>query len=645
MAKKEQTITNATDELRKLLVERKLTIVKLAEDCEDMTVECISTGFPQLDHILRTENGGIPRGRDIEIFSKQPEVGKAQPLSAKLKTPSGWTTIGDVQIGDPLASVDGAESTVEAIYPQGMRRVWKITFSDGRTVRCCGEHLWPIKKNHVWWHRMKLDYQLMNTYEIMADIQVAANRKRLSIPTVSGDFGCTDALPLSPELLGLMLGDGGMSDHGTPGYTTADPELVNRMNGLLKEYGCGLHQTSKYCYNVARTVSTRTSKGYPSANPVAQVLEDLHLLGKRSEEKWIPKEYLLADKSSRQSLLKGLLDTDGTATAKGAVQFCTSSLQLARDTEELVRSLGGMATVHGPRITKYTYNGKQRSGKKSYRVCVIMKNIGDVLGLGRKRSRVNLNKVNTPRLSIVSVEADGVEEMRCIKVSHPSHMYITDNYVVTHNTSLGLEMIRSAQAQGFRTAIFDLERTITTDYLHQIGIITDSQTDPLKTAVFMVRYAETTMPAEAILETLRQLSQLFDVILVDSVAALESKADLEKDAGEEGRLGGVSKMLSAFLRRNVAKRANVIWINQTRMKTGPSGPGGPGYVTTGGRGLPFWASIRISLELAFPNYKIQDTKDGPLLGTRVVLHTDKNKISPQYRNCTLAYLFNYSFSK
>jgi len=211
-------------------------------------------------------------------------------------------------------------------------------------------------------------------------------------------------------------------------------------------------------------------------------------------------------------------------------------------------------------------------------------------------------------------------------------------------TTLGLEMVKSAQTQGDSCAIIDLEKTITLQYLHQIGIVTDSS-DPNITAVFLVRFEDDAIPAEQILETIRQLGKLFDVILVDSVAVLESKADLDKEAGEDTRVGGVSKMLSAFLRKNVAKRAGIIWINQTRMKVGPSGPGGPGYVTTGGRGLPFYASIRLSLEMAFPKYKIQETKDGPILGTRVQVTAEKNKIAPQFGSCILTYLFGKSFSK
>ena len=206
-------------------------------------------------------------------------------------------------------------------------------------------------------------------------------------------------------------------------------------------------------------------------------------------------------------------------------------------------------------------------------------------------------------------------------------------------TSIGLDFIADAQATGLRVAVFDLERTITKDFLQQRGVITDPNQDPTKYAVFMVRYEDETIPAEDILETLHQLSKCFDVILVDSVAALEAKADLAKEAGEEGRLGGVSKMLSAFLRRNAAKRACVIWINQTRMKTGPMG----GYTTTGGRGLPFWASIRICLNMAFPNYKVEDSTKN-VIATRVEFSVDKNKIGPQFRKTILTYILGLGFS-
>ncbi len=71
-------------------------------------------------------------------------MGKAQPLDAQVRTRTGWKRMGDLQIGDALASVDGQPSMVTGIYPQGVRQVYKVTFSDGRSTECCAEHLWSV---------------------------------------------------------------------------------------------------------------------------------------------------------------------------------------------------------------------------------------------------------------------------------------------------------------------------------------------------------------------------------------------------------------------------------------------------------------------------------------------------------------------
>jgi recombination protein RecA len=211
-------------------------------------------------------------------------------------------------------------------------------------------------------------------------------------------------------------------------------------------------------------------------------------------------------------------------------------------------------------------------------------------------------------------------------------------------TSLGLEFIGAAQQAGLRVADADIERTQTQELFDMYRIITDPFEDPTKYALRMIRYGDEAIPAEEILEGIRTASNLFDVILVDSVAALESKANLEKDVKEGTQTGGLSKMLSEFTRKNIAKRATIVWINQMRMKIGKTMAGAPPpHVTTGGKALPFYASIRLELSLAFPEPKIKVGDE--IVGMNVRVFTAKNKIAPQWKSCDLSYLFGRGFSR
>lgn len=102
-------------------------------------VQAVQTIFPQFDRGVRV--GGLPIARISTIHGPSNE-GKAQPLSAKILTPTGWTTMGEIHVGDLVIGADGKAHRVSGVYPQGEKEVFKVTMNDGATTRSCGEHLW-----------------------------------------------------------------------------------------------------------------------------------------------------------------------------------------------------------------------------------------------------------------------------------------------------------------------------------------------------------------------------------------------------------------------------------------------------------------------------------------------------------------------
>src|SRR5882672_10167165 len=157
----------------------------------------VATGFEKLD----LETSGF-QPSDFIIIAGRPSMGKAQPLDARVKTRTGWKRMGELRLGDELASIDGRESLVCGVFPQGARQVYRVSFSDGRATECCAEHLWRVH------HRAWPEPRVLTTAQIATLLTKRHNLHSLWIDTPSGDGGHSDPLPVDPWLLGALLGAG-----------------------------------------------------------------------------------------------------------------------------------------------------------------------------------------------------------------------------------------------------------------------------------------------------------------------------------------------------------------------------------------------------------------------------------------------------
>ncbi|HEY0386599.1 MAG TPA: DnaB-like helicase N-terminal domain-containing protein, partial [Pyrinomonadaceae bacterium] len=178
----------------------------------------LTTGFNEVDSMT----SGL-QASDLIVVAARPSMGKAQPLTSRIKTPTGWTRMGDLRVGDALASHDGAPSFVTGVFPQGAREVFRVTFSDGRSTLCCAEHLWRV-------HNRKWDAagRVLRTEELAALLEENQYRQRLSVPVPSGDFGIEMLNPpIDPWALGALIGDGRLD--GRLSFSSADAELVARL--------------------------------------------------------------------------------------------------------------------------------------------------------------------------------------------------------------------------------------------------------------------------------------------------------------------------------------------------------------------------------------------------------------------------------
>lgn len=373
-----------------------------------------ATGFKDLDRML---NGGI-RGGDIVMIAARPKAGKAQPVWSKVLLKNGdWKPIGKLRIGDELASIDGEPSVVTGVFPQGKKQVYEMVFSDGRKTHSCGEHLWQVS-NRKW-----SDDRVLSTLDVIELLEKPSMENRLYIPTFGGEFGGVE-LPINPYALGALLGNGYFND-GTTMFSSSDmptlDELKKSLPGVQFVFG------GKYDFRL----------NGPKGQELKDQLEKLGLAGKLSYEKFIPEIYFKADRPSRLALFQGLMDTDGWVEGKSSAKFGTTSKQLANDVRRLAQSLGYVARETQEATKFFTHNGEKRQGRLFYQMVISSHDRKEFFRLARKQDRCS---DRSPRVNFKTITKSGVEECVCISVSHPSRLYITDDYIVTHNTTLAMNI-------------------------------------------------------------------------------------------------------------------------------------------------------------------------------------------------------------
>ncbi|ROS26263.1 replicative DNA helicase [Cellulomonas sp. PhB150] len=379
----------------------------------------VPTGFSDLDRLTN----GLHPGQMI-VLAARPAIGKALALDTPLATPTGWTTMGEVQVGDQLMAADGTPTTVVAATPVLTGRpTYRVTFDDGTQIVADALHQWATSTRAE--RRLRRgDSSIRTTEEIAATVRCATADARAnhSVATAQPLHLPEADLPIDAYALGVWLGDG---HSASARFTSADPEIAMLIEGRLDE--------------LADHDAESSLRGLG-------VLNDRH----------IPASYLRASEQQRRDLLAGLLDTDGTVNPTGSVQIALTNHQLAQDVRELVHSLGyrtGWSTkwVQGP------------SEASSTAYTLTFTTDDTVFALERKNLvHKERRRPSTPRLTqrlIVTVEPIESVPVRCVEIAHASHLYLAGRSMVpTHNSTMGIDIARSASIKhGLTSVVFSLE--------------------------------------------------------------------------------------------------------------------------------------------------------------------------------------------
>lgn len=376
------------------------------------------------NHYKRLLNSKSETDTDIDksnvILIGPTGSGKCQPLDAWVWTNQGKKRMAEIEAGMQVCTPDGGLAKVLHTYQPGTKDVYEIEFADGDKVRCCADHLWEVSCSGGF------DRHLLKTSQMIDLLYNKQGKRMLSIRLPSPLALPEQNLPLDPYILGVLLGDGGLSTYGAVVLTTADEEIKQSVENYATSVGCQLKNRQGRCYDYQITGQKR------GHNYILKTIQKLGLAGKKSSSKFIPDVYMRSSISSRISLLQGLLDTDGYSGGKhNSVEFYTSSRQMAYQFKELVETIGGICVVR-KKETTYKYKGIRKDGLICYRCRIRIDDPSKLFRLTRKKT-TQYQKYHPKRI-IHSITKVGHAPVKCILIDHPDHLYLTDHCVITHNT-------------------------------------------------------------------------------------------------------------------------------------------------------------------------------------------------------------------
>ena len=368
---------------------------------------------PHIDK-LSEELTALTLGEYERLCVAMPPRHKLADSTPILTSNRGWTTHGDLKIGDYVYGLNGEPTKIIGISDKSNCNQL-ITFSNGSKILAHEEHLWTVSK------RGNKNPLTITTSEIKKDYQYTEKngkkRYRYHLPFIKPIQYPKTELPLDPYFLGLWLGDGS----STKPCITHDPKDIESIEHIP-------YKISTICTHTETGVKTT----YFSHQGIIKKIKELHLYN----NKHIPRIYLEACVEDRLQLLAGLIDSDGSVDKNGRVRFININKQLINDVFELCTGLGLYPYFHVRK--KEDMNHYKRNSKYN------IKSTHDayVVGFQPKYSiptqipRKKINKTPTHRrLAITDITTVKGEQGKCIEIENPDGIYLAGKQLIpTHNS-------------------------------------------------------------------------------------------------------------------------------------------------------------------------------------------------------------------
>lgn len=393
-----------------------------------------AVGYPLFGPLINSITRGARLGK-FYLRSAATGVGKAIPNSTIIPTPAGDKKVSEIKVGDYLFDAFGNPTLVKGVYPQGEKQVWEVVFKDGRKAKCCEEHLWSYcTKGQRKELKEKRQFYTKTLKEIsQQELYRKGSGYKILVPMQKAVKYSEKTYYIKPYSFGLLLGDGSFRYNNRQKALSYSSENEILPKAIGEEMNWGVKKNSDYNYNW--TFFWKENSSHTNVW-VEEVLKDYPALWNvKSENKFIPIEYLEGSIEQRFDLLNGLLDSDGSIDEeKGRISYYTTSSRLKDDVYKLVLSLGFKATVleDSHRNTNVCYRIEITGSPEEKIKLFKLKRKKDLIlqwfNNGKRKEKNTFNPI---------VEINNLnykEEMTCFMVDNPEHLFLMNDFIVTHNT-------------------------------------------------------------------------------------------------------------------------------------------------------------------------------------------------------------------
>lgn len=383
----------------------------------------------------------------------------------------GYKRAGDLRPGDFVFGRHGQKEKVLAVFPRGIRQVYKVSLSDGRCLDVDGSHLWAVYPSS---RSLSDGFTIYNTETLIKKGLTTNHKNRKNVPkyripmTEGVDWPIRDQ-KYDPYVVGTMLGNGYIARDDSLAFSSNDPFILDEIKKRIgaMDYKHTSESTYSYVFHKYEMADSNRHRLFRVSDVVPN-----ELVGHKALTKFVPDAYKFSSRSQRWELIQGLFDTDGSIGNQDGgrynISYSTVSKRLANDVHEILLSLGINSVVHC-----YDHVGDEHSHVE-YQVKVRAKPTDKIkffklprkLEIAQKAYKLRNNRTRNHQYDLVGIKS--IEPIRqdrtvCIYVADDEHLYQAGDFIVTHNTELAKTMANLLFGSDDRMIRFDMSEYAKSD--------------------------------------------------------------------------------------------------------------------------------------------------------------------------------------